>query len=269
MSPLIGVTVAAYEAWNIQYATLTDKAASDFHTIPGLAESWKGSNDGKTWTYKLRDGLKWSDGKPLTAEDIAWNDQHVARRGVDQPQRDDREPRRRGHGRHDARRQVQGPGSRSCRRWTSTSCRSTSGARWTRTSAASTTRPTASAPGPFVLEKFEKGQFARFKANPNYWGGKPAVDKVVLRKFNNPDAMVAALKTGELDAAQDLPGAAFDQLAEGRQHPDGRGLPGLNDRGRDQRRRRAQEASPGAARREGAPGDRPRDRQEDARRVAC
>ena len=49
--------------------------------------------------------------------------------------------------------------------------------------------------GPFVLEKFEKGQFARFKANPNYWGGKPAVDKVVLRKFNNPDAMVAALKT--------------------------------------------------------------------------
>ena len=68
--------------------------------------------------------------------------------------------------------------------------------------------------GPFVLEKFEKGQFARFKANPNYWGGKPAVDKVVLRKFNNPDAMVAALKTGELDAAEDIPGAAFDQLAK-------------------------------------------------------
>ena len=66
--------------------------------------------------------------------------------------------------------------------------------------------------GPFVLEQFEKGQFARFKANPNYWGGRPAVDKVVLRKFNNPDAMVAALKTGELDAAQDLPGAAFDEL---------------------------------------------------------
>ena len=49
--------------------------------------------------------------------------------------------------------------------------------------------------GPFVLEHFEKGQFARFRANPNYWGGKPAVDRVVLRKFNNPDAMVAALKT--------------------------------------------------------------------------
>src|SRR3954469_16183545 len=72
MNPLIGVTVAAYEAWNIQYATLTDKAASDFHTIPGLAESWKGSNSGPTWPYRRRPGLKWSDGKPLTSEDVAW-----------------------------------------------------------------------------------------------------------------------------------------------------------------------------------------------------
>jgi peptide/nickel transport system substrate-binding protein len=66
--------------------------------------------------------------------------------------------------------------------------------------------------GTFTLEEFEKGQFARFKANPNYHGGRPAVDKVVLRKFNNPDAMVAALKTGELDAAFDMSGAAFKQL---------------------------------------------------------
>ena len=39
MNPLVGVTVAAYEAWIIQYATLTDKAAKDFSVAPGLAES--------------------------------------------------------------------------------------------------------------------------------------------------------------------------------------------------------------------------------------
>jgi peptide/nickel transport system substrate-binding protein len=211
MNPLIGVTVAAYEAWNIQYATLTDKAASDFHTIPGLAESWEGSKDGKTWTYKLRDGLKWSDGKPLTAEDVAWNintsrdeewiNHSATTVNLDAEAKDDTtlvvktkvpDPKlptldiyllpkhiwgkmsADERGKYDA---VDGVGS-----------------------------------GPFVLEKFEKGQFARFKANPNYYKGKPAVDKVVLRKFNNPDAMVAALKTGELDAAEDIPGAAFDQL---------------------------------------------------------
>ncbi len=35
---------------------------------PGLAESWDVSDDGLTWTFHLRDGLKWHDGTPLTAE---------------------------------------------------------------------------------------------------------------------------------------------------------------------------------------------------------
>ncbi|HXR46940.1 MAG TPA: ABC transporter substrate-binding protein [Candidatus Limnocylindrales bacterium] len=43
---------------------------------PGLAESWTNSPDGKTWTFKLRKNLRWSDGAPLTADDVAftWND---------------------------------------------------------------------------------------------------------------------------------------------------------------------------------------------------
>ena len=68
----VGYTVAAYELWNLQYATLTDKAADDFAVIPGLAETWEASADGLTYTYHLRDGLVWSDGTALTAEDIVW-----------------------------------------------------------------------------------------------------------------------------------------------------------------------------------------------------
>ena len=37
---------------------------------PGLAESWTNSPDGKTWTFKLRKNLRWSDGEPLTADDV-------------------------------------------------------------------------------------------------------------------------------------------------------------------------------------------------------
>jgi peptide/nickel transport system substrate-binding protein len=36
------------------------------------ARSWSTSKDGKTWTYKLRPNTKWSDGKPMTADDAAW-----------------------------------------------------------------------------------------------------------------------------------------------------------------------------------------------------
>jgi peptide/nickel transport system substrate-binding protein len=41
-------------------------------TEPALAESWKTSPDGKTWTFTLRQGLQWSDGRPLTADDVVF-----------------------------------------------------------------------------------------------------------------------------------------------------------------------------------------------------
>ena len=43
---------------------------------PGLAESWSVAADQKTWTFKLRPGVRWSDGAPFTADDVlfTWND---------------------------------------------------------------------------------------------------------------------------------------------------------------------------------------------------
>ncbi|MEZ4743078.1 MAG: peptide ABC transporter substrate-binding protein [Bdellovibrionota bacterium] len=41
--------------------------------VPGVAESWSLSKDGKTYTFKIRKDAKWSDGKPLTANDFVWS----------------------------------------------------------------------------------------------------------------------------------------------------------------------------------------------------
>lgn len=41
--------------------------------IPGQAETWETSEDGLTWTFHLRDGLKWSDGSDLTANDFVYS----------------------------------------------------------------------------------------------------------------------------------------------------------------------------------------------------
>lgn len=40
---------------------------------PGLASSWEQSSDGLTWTFHLRSGLKFGDGSPLTADDVAYS----------------------------------------------------------------------------------------------------------------------------------------------------------------------------------------------------
>ena len=45
----------------------------DGKLAPGQAESWETSEDGLTWTFHLREGLKWSDGTPLTANDFVYS----------------------------------------------------------------------------------------------------------------------------------------------------------------------------------------------------
>lgn len=45
--------------------------------VPGAAESWTISDDGTVYTFKLRDGAKWSDGSPVTAEDFVFSFRRV------------------------------------------------------------------------------------------------------------------------------------------------------------------------------------------------
>ena len=53
------------------------KTGADNVTRPYLLESWEASDDLKTWTLNVRKGIKWHNGRELTAEDIAWNINHV------------------------------------------------------------------------------------------------------------------------------------------------------------------------------------------------
>jgi oligopeptide transport system substrate-binding protein len=46
---------------------------SKMNVVPALAESWSKSPDGKTYTFKLRPGVKWSDGVPLKAQDFVYS----------------------------------------------------------------------------------------------------------------------------------------------------------------------------------------------------
>jgi peptide/nickel transport system substrate-binding protein len=66
--------------------------------------------------------------------------------------------------------------------------------------------------GPYIVTEHQKGQFVRFKANPNYWGGKPKVDEVVFRVFQNDDSLAQALRRGEIDFADDLGSNVFKSL---------------------------------------------------------
>lgn len=53
--------------------------------VPGQAESWTTSEDGLTWTFTMRDGLKWSDGTDLNAKDFEYSFKRMANPGTAAP----------------------------------------------------------------------------------------------------------------------------------------------------------------------------------------
>jgi len=57
------------------YEGLTEVDSKTLEAIPGVAEKWSVSDDGKTWTFTLRDDAQWSNGRAVTANDFvrSWN----------------------------------------------------------------------------------------------------------------------------------------------------------------------------------------------------
>ena len=55
--------------------------------------------------------------------------------------------------------------------------------------------------GPFVFSSYQKDAVIRFKANPDYWGGKPLIDELVYAITPDPGSRISKLKTGECQVA--------------------------------------------------------------------
>ena len=76
---LFGVRCALTESWGELRDLLDDSAkiarqegiAKPGELVPGLAESWSVADDGMTYTFKIKSGITFSSGNPLTAEDAA------------------------------------------------------------------------------------------------------------------------------------------------------------------------------------------------------
>ncbi len=50
----------------------------DLNVVPSLADNFRVSADGLTYLFRIRDGARWSDGEPVTAEDFAWTWKQMA-----------------------------------------------------------------------------------------------------------------------------------------------------------------------------------------------
>ena len=74
MNPFVAFSAISYVVFTNIYPTLV-QYDTHFKIDGRLGEVWKTSKDGLTWTFTLKPG-KWSDGKPLTADDARLDGQH-------------------------------------------------------------------------------------------------------------------------------------------------------------------------------------------------
>jgi len=169
---------------------------------PHLAESWAISPDGKEYTFKLRRNVKYSDGTIFNANNVKKNfdaiminaknhswlgvlnvldktevvDEYTFKMTLKQqysPALQDLAVVRPVRFLGDAGFPDDGDTSKSVKKGIGT--------------------------GPWMLTEYKKDEFAEFTRNPNYWGQKPKVDKIVIKIIPDGETRVLAFEKGELD----------------------------------------------------------------------
>jgi peptide/nickel transport system substrate-binding protein len=211
-NPFLGIEAESYEMWALTYDYMIDYSMKDMSPEPGLAKSWDTSTDGLTWTFHIRTGVKWSDGQPLTAADIAYTYNRIL------------------HGTVEASswasyltsvKQITAPDAQTVvltlkkpnavlpllpvpilpeHIWKSVTEKQVK---------SYANEPKNGQPivgsGPFrLVSGTAGGSTYRFEANPDYWKGAPHVDEVVFRVFKSEDPAVQALIKGEVDFVEGI-----------------------------------------------------------------
>ncbi|MFN8202213.1 MAG: ABC transporter substrate-binding protein [Solirubrobacteraceae bacterium] len=73
LDPATPTVSSEYVLLGLVYDSLTRLSNDDWKLSPGLAESWEPNADLTQWTLKLRPGVTFHDGRPLTADDVVWS----------------------------------------------------------------------------------------------------------------------------------------------------------------------------------------------------
>jgi peptide/nickel transport system substrate-binding protein len=190
------------------YPHLTEYDTKTLTLVPSFAKSWKTSADGTQWTFATVSGAKWSDGKPLSAKDAAFTLSMIVKyqngptgqlagfvNGLTSAVASGPNTLTLTYAQPVANvlAQMQQLPILPQHVWSSLAAGDGKAI-----SSFQNGAPMVSG-GPFELTKYKKDQLALFDRNPNWWGAKPNITGFGLQFFANDDAMVTALKTGQVD----------------------------------------------------------------------
>lgn len=163
--------------------------------VPRIATSWKVSNGGLTYTFKIRQGVKFSDGTPLNAEAVKYSLERnmtlegSARKGELKSVKEVKvlDPQT-------VQVNLSAPYGPLLAVLTDRSGMIVSPTAAKKAGADFSNNPIGS--GPFIFESRKRQDNITLTANKAYWGGAPKIDKLVYRPFSDGDVRYANLLSG-------------------------------------------------------------------------
>jgi peptide/nickel transport system substrate-binding protein len=218
-NPFNTYLVVGYEVFQMTYNLLTE-FDKDAKPAPGFAESWQRAPD--KVTFKIRSGMKWSDGQPATSDDVCftWGLAVAAIKAGSNV----------GAGYLDPNIKDAGVTKIECPDPTTFIAYTTDqsdriyqvyvpilpkhifGKDDYKKIADEKFNAPLVGTGPYILKEWKTGQFTRFVRNPDYWGKQGFADEVEIHFYKTDDTMVQALKANELDYARDVNPNQLNQL---------------------------------------------------------
>lgn len=184
---------------------------ADGSLSPALAESWSVGADQLTWTFKLRKGVTFSDGTPLTAEDVLFSLERIKGALIKDKIASIKETRIVDD--HTIEIVTVAPDAVLLDNLARSAIISKAYA--TRVGDAELNlKPMGT--GPYVCTEWVKEDHISMERNDRYWGKAPAIAKVRYRPITNAATRTAALLSGEVDMIEDVPVRDVERVKKGK-----------------------------------------------------
>lgn len=213
LDPLFQALGSNHELAKHAFSSLVEPGPM-YELLPGLAESWRPTDDPLVWEFKLRKGVKFHNGEPFTARDVAF----TYERAPNVPNAPSTYKRRTAkvegavavddHTLHVRTRTPYPLLPNSLASVPVVSRTVGMDAEPTEFNDGSKLYGT----GPYKFVEFVAGDHVTYVANEDYWGGRPKWDKVTIRWIKSGPARVAALLSGDVDAIASVPTTDVDKL---------------------------------------------------------
>ena len=215
LNPGTGVLSEAYTIFTLVYDTIYEYQLDGTYKLD-VAESGEVSDDGLTWTFKIRDGITFHDGQPMTAKDVAFSVNLYKNNGdfiylnaytsnfdtVEAPD--------------DSTVVITLTDAVPNMNYLLSYLYIVPEHIWKDYAVAPASIEYENlemiGTGPFKMLEYTPNEFVRLGANKDHFGNPPKIDEVIFQTFESQDVLVQSLKSGQVDMITEMPATAVETL---------------------------------------------------------